>query len=136
MPAYVTLKLGETKSGNVKTLHALRSTADYYGWTEKFEPWIGKIQFLQGDRAFLLQPSRRGYEAWSPGRRLRICRSPSKNGFPAGFTNAFKVSSNTGLFDLAELAHFTKVDWEWMQDTAYQRVSRVDWERRYASKTH
>ena len=56
------------------------------------------------------------------------------NGLPAGFTNAFKVTSNTGLFDLAELAHFTKVDWNWMESLCGQRIDRERWADRYASK--
>ncbi len=42
MAEFVTLKLGETRSGKAKKLHALRTTADYYGWTEKFEEWSFK----------------------------------------------------------------------------------------------
>lgn len=136
MTKYVTLKLGQTKSGNAKTLHALRSTADYYGWTEAFPEWVGEIQFFEGDRGFLIDTGRRGHPQCSGGKRLRISRSKSKRGNPAGFTNAFKVSANTGLFDLAELAHFTKVDWEWMEDTSYARIDRTRWEDRYAGKTH
>ena len=136
MPAYVTLKLGETKSGKPKKLHALRATANYYGWLEYFPEWTFQPEFEQGGRLFGIDPGRRGHPQCSSGRRLRICRSPSKDGFPAGFTNAFKVTSNTGLLDLAELAHFTTVDWEWMQDVSYQRVSRADWERRYARTFH
>ena len=136
MPVYVTLKLGQTKSGKPKKLHALRATANYYGWLEKFEEWTLEPEFEQGGRLFGRDPGRRGHPQCSSGRRLRICRSASKDGFPAGFTNAFKVTSNTGLLDLAELAHFTTVDWEWMQDVSYQRVSRADWERRYARTFH
>ena len=136
MTAYVTLLLGQTKSGNAKTLHALRTTADYYGWTKKFEPWVGEIQFFEGSRGFLLDSGRRGHPQCSSGRRLRICRSPVKGGFPAGFTNAFKVTSNTGLFDLAELAYFTDVDWEWMESLDGERVSRDRWIGRYARATH
>ena len=136
MTSYITLKIGETKSGKAKTLHALRSTADYYGWTEQFPVWTGQIQSSQGERGYLLDPGRRGHPQCSSGKRLRICRSPSRDGYPAGFTNAFKVTANTGLFDLAELAHFTKVDWEWMETPTSGRVSRADWERRYARTTH
>ena len=133
MLPYVTLKLGQTKSGKAKTLHSLRATADYYGWTEAFPEWIGEESFTEGGRTYLQCPSRRGHPQNSSGRRLFICRSRSRVGQPRGFTNAFKVSSNTGLFELAELAHFTKINWYWMSDMTYGRVSREDWERRYAA---
>ena len=136
MSQYVTLKLGETSGGHAKKLHALRSTADYYGWTKEFEPWVGKPVSSEGGRTFLLDAGRRGHPQCSSGYRVRICRTSDLDGFPSGFTNAFKVTANTGLFDLAELAHFTKGDWHWLQDTSYQKVSRADWERRYARTFH
>ena len=136
MAEFVTLKLGETKGGAAKKLHALRSTANYYGWLEKFEEWTFQAEFVEGERSYGRDPGRRGHPQCSSGRRLRICRSASKDGFPAGFTNAFKVTSNTGLFDLAELAYFTNVDWEWMETPTSGRVSRERWLDRYASKTH
>ena len=134
MPQYVTLKLGETKSGRAKKLHALRTTADYYGWTKEFEPWVGKKEFEQGGRAFLRDTGRRGHPQCSSGYRVRICRTSDLDGFPAGFTNAFKVTANTGLFDLAELAHFTDVEWYWMTTKTGERVSREEWAARYAAR--
>ena len=136
MPQYVTLKLGETKSGRAKKLHALRSTADYYGWTKKFEEWSFEPEIEEGGRIFGFDPGRRGHPQNSSGYRIRICRAESLNGFPAGFTNAFKVTTNTGLFDLAELAHFTDVDWYWMSTRTGERISRERWEDRYARTTH
>ena len=134
MPQYVTLKLGETSGGHAKKLHALRSTADYYGWTKEFEPWVGKPVSSEGDRTFLLDAGRRGHPQCSSGYRVRICRTSDLDGFPAGFTNAFKVTANTGLFDLAELAHFTDVEWYWMTTKTGERVSREEWAARYAAR--
>ena len=134
MPEFVTLKLGETKSGAAKKLHALRSTADYYGWTKEFEEWSLKAEVDEGGRRFGLDPGRRGHPQCSSGYRVRICRSPVRDVLPAGFTNAFKVTSNTGLFDLAELAHFTDVDWEWMASPRSGRVTRDEWLARYAAR--
>ena len=133
---YVTLKLGETRTGSAKTLHSLRSTADYYGWTQEFEEWVAEPVGTAGKYVILRDPGRRGHPQCSGGYRLRICRSRERTGFPKGFTNAFKVSANTGLFDLAELAHFTKVDWHWMSTKTGERVSRERWADRYANTTH
>ena len=134
MISYVTLKLGETKSGSAKTLHSLRSTADYYGWLEEFEEWVAKPIENTGKYVMSHDPGRRGHPQCSGGYRIRICQSHVMQGFPAGFTNAFKVSANTGLFDLAELAHFTKGDWHWMSTRTGERVTRADWESRYAAR--
>ena len=134
MISYVTLKLGQTKSGSAKTLHSLRSTADYYGWTEEFEEWVAKPVEDSGKYVLSRDPGRRGHPQCSSGYRVRLCRAHEMQGFPAGFTNAFKVSANTGLFDLAELAHFTKGDWYWMSTRTGERVTRADWESRYAAR--
>lgn len=136
MPEYVTLKLGETKTGKAKKLHALRSTADYYGWTEKFPIWVGNLALDQSGRGTCLDPGRRGHPQCSSGYRVRICRAHEMAGYPAGFTNAFKVTANTGLFDLAELAHFTQGDWYWMSTRTGERVPREIWEDRYAGISH
>ncbi len=134
MAQFVTLKLGETSGGAAKKLHALRTTADYYGWTKKFEEWTFKSQLEQGNRSFGRDPGRKGHPQCSSGYRVRICRSPVTSGLPAGFTNAFKVTSNTGLFDLAELAYFTDVDWEWMASPRSGRVTRDEWLARYLAR--
>ena len=134
MPEFVTLKLGETRGGAAKKLHALRTTADYYGWTKEFEEWSLKAEFEEGGRRFGIDPGRRGHPQCSSGYRVRICRSPVRDGLPAGFTNAFKVTANTGLFDLAELAHFTDVEWYWMTTKTGERVSREEWAARYAAR--
>ena len=134
MAQFVTLKLGETSGGHAKKLHALRSTADYYGWTKEFEEWTLKPEVEQGGRAYGRDPGRRGHPQNSSGYRIRICRTSDLDGFPAGFTNAFKVTTNTGLFDLAELAHFTDVEWYWMTTRTGERVSREEWAARYAAR--
>ena len=136
MISYVTLKLGESKTGSAKTLHALRSTADYYGWLENFEEWVAKPISTAGKYVISYDPGRRGHPQCSAGYRLRICRAHSMDGYPAGFTNAFKVSANTGLFDLAELAHFSKGDWYWMSTKTGERIKRAEWEDRYAGILH
>lgn len=133
MPEYITLKLGETKSGATKKLTALKATADFYGWTDEYEPWVAKTTIDAERRKFALDPGRRGFAHGSSGYHVRIARSPSKEGLKAGFTNRFKVSRNTGLKDLAELAHFTKVDWTWMESPTSGRLAKDRWLARYAA---
>ena len=68
--------------------------------------------------------------------RLRICRSESRMGTPRGMTNAFKVSRSCTLFELAELAHSTNIDWHWMTSFNGQRLSRGYWEDMYWEGVH
>lgn len=130
-PTWVKLLLGYTARGTSKWLQAYRATADYYGWTDEFPIWTPQRVVNGVPQPYILSPGRRMGPNQQGGRRHRICRAKTTSGLPAGFTNTFKVSTNVGLFDLAELAHFTKVDWHWMTGPTGQRVLRSDWERRY-----
>lgn len=88
---------------------------------------------MQGERRISLDPGRRGRLECEGGRRHRICRSPSKRGFPAGMTNAFKLSANCGLVDIAEVAHFTQGEWHWLEGPRKQRIERDRWLEMYAA---
>ena len=128
---YVKLVIGLQDKENRKYLIALRTTADYYGWTEEFEPWTPKAFMGSDGRPRYVDPGRRGSLKLAGGKRLRICRSASTAGNPAGFTNAFRIAARCGKGDLAELAHFTKGDWTWMESVYGERIHRDHWEEIY-----
>ena len=132
---YVKLLLRRFEGVRDKYLIALRTTADYYGWTEHFPTWGHKIVGYEDGMALVRDPGRKGQMFCEPGVRLRICRSPETMGYPAGFTNAFKVSRNCGLWDIAEVAHFTKGDWHWMSRPSGRRITRDHWEEIYQKGT-
>ena len=118
-----------------KWLIALRTTADYYGWSEKFEIWTPKPLYEEGGYTFCMAPV--GGEMFcESGRRHRICRVATKHGYPHGMTNAFKVSRTCGLFDLSEIAHFTKGNWNWMCSPSGERITRDRWEAIYQAGPH
>ena len=133
---YIKLLLHRPERGPDRWLIALRTTADHYGWTEEFEEWAPKPAFVENGISFFYEPGRRGEMFCEGGRRHRICRSPSKGGQPAGFTNQFKVSSSCTLFDMAELANFTKQEWYWMTSPEGERISRIRWASIYEAGTH
>ena len=125
---FVQLQIGLSETKRSKWVIALRTTADYYGWTEEFPRWRPQGAVTVGGRTYIQDPGRRGNLALMGGTRLRICRSPKTAGMPAGFTNAFRVSTSCSVLDLAELAHFTQVDWYWMEGPSGERISRERWE--------
>ena len=130
---YVKLLLRRAEGKQDKWLIALRTTADHYGWTEQFPTW--RLRPAPGeppDSRWVIRPGR-GEMFCERGRRHRVCRDASTNGYPAGKTNAFKVSRNCGLFDLSEIAHFTQGDWHWMEGPTGERVRRDRWESMYAA---
>ena len=133
MSQYVHLQLGLSTQNRSKWLIALRSTADYYGWTEAFPAWEPQGGYTSGGRRFFSDPGRRGGLQMRGGNRHRVCRSRSTAGTPAGMTNAFRLSTSCAVIDIAELAHFTEGEWFWMTGLHGERVSRERWEAIYQS---
>ena len=133
---HIKLTIWRPEGQTARWISVLRSTADYYGWTEEFEIWTPKLIETKGGYSFHQMPNRRGRGHAEGGTRLRISRSKSRMGQPAGLTNQFKVSNSCRTIDLAELAHFTKGDWYWLQDTSYKKVTRERWADRYARTFH
>ena len=128
---YVKLELFRPEGKDSRWLIALRTTADYYGWTDHFPLWSPPSWTGPDGRTLMFDPGRRGKRYKAGGRRLRICRSESRQGWPRGMTNAFKVSRSCTLFELAELGHHTSIDWQWMESFNGQRLSRGHWEDLY-----
>ena len=131
---YVKLLLERRANRRDKYLIALRTTADYYGWTKQFPAWTPRVLGRSGKYLLVRDPGRRGEMFCEAGFRVRVSRDPSKSGWPRGKVNAFKLSNNCSLWDLSEVAHFTEGDWYWMTGPKGERVSRERWELRYQTK--
>ena len=112
-------------------LIALKTTADFYGWSAAYPVWRPRPVATSGGYALYTHPGRRWELYKEPGRIHRICRSKSRQGNPAGKTNKFKLSRSCTLATMAELAHNTVSDWHWMTGPNFKPVSRDDWARRY-----
>lgn len=132
---YVKLLLLRPDSGPDRWLIALRTTADYYGWTKHFEPWSPKPVGTAGKYTLIMDTGRRGRMYCEGGVKLRISRSPKTAGNPAGLTNQFKVSASCTKFDLAELAYLTNEGWYWMTSEFGERISRDRWLRMHEAGT-
>lgn len=126
---FVKLLLSREDGKRAKYVIAWRTTAEFYGWTDEFEEWTPKAFAQVGDYELCIDPGRKACLQNHAGRRHYVCRSPVTCGYPRGLTNAFKVSRNCGLLDLAELANFTKGDWHWMTSPYGERIGRDHWER-------
>ena len=133
---YIKLLLQRVSGSQDKWLMALRTTADYYGWTQEFPAWSPEVVDVRNGLEFFVDPGRRGEMFCETGLRVRISRSESTGGWPAGQTNQFKVSRNCGLRDLAEVAHFTQGDWHWMTSPYGERIKRARWEAMFQSSTY
>lgn len=128
---YIKLVIWRPEGQTCRWVSALRATADYYGWTQEFEIWTPKRVATSGSYQLGHWPDRSGRGHARGGKRRRISRSTSRQGNPARLTNQFTISNSMRTLDMAELAHFTKSDWHWMEDLSGVRVSRDHWEEIY-----
>lgn len=129
------LVLRRQKSGAARYLNAWRATADFYGWTEAFDPWTPPVLYSEGGKDFFYAPQRAARGVERGGKNIRISRSSSRQGNPKGLTNRFTVSKSCTQFELSEIAHFTSVDWYWMETVTGERLSRDQWEAIYQAGT-
>ncbi len=134
-PEFVKLVIYRDSPKSCRWIRALRTTADYYGWTKEFEEWGPQVAYVENGRSFAYAPNFISRGKPSGGTRIRICRSKSTQGHPAGLTNQFTISARIRMIDLAELANFTQVDWHWMEDRTGRRVSKEHWADIYRGST-
>lgn len=121
------LKIRETRAGTVICLLARKETAEFYGWTNHFDEHIpGYYKDEATGVAYMNQPRLGGSKArW--GRSLVISRHPSKHSTKATYANQFRVSSDATIADIAKIAKFTDVNWNWLQTPGGERRSREKW---------
>ena len=124
--SFVSLAIRKTKRDSWVQLMCLKATADFYGWSAVF-PSIEDAKAVERN-GFLINPVLRNHWRGHRGKRLRICRAKgSKQGNPAGLTNAFRVSNNATNFDLYAIAQAVSVDYGWMEGQYGYRRSRDEW---------
>lgn len=134
MERFVRLVLWTNEWGNHSTISCLRATAEFYGWTKHYVELNSIPDFVVNGRGYgYWRRGIRGLSGEIGGHPLRICRSSSKMGHPAGHTNTLRINKRVSVYDLAELAHFTEGDWHWLEDKSGKRVSREHWEEIYQS---
>ena len=127
---YVKLVLSRNNRGDKNWLACQKTTADFFGWTDHYEPWrAGSTDPETGKTTNYL--IRRSSTARVGGHRLRICRSADKGGWIAGMTHCFRISGGVSNTDLCELAYLTKGDWGWMETRYHERRSRDCWRAIY-----
>ena len=128
---FIKLTIFRNSAGRARWVHALRATADYYGWTQEFERWIPNGSYVENGKRFVSKPDRSGWGIPVGGKPGLICWAKSRVGSPKGKTNRFRMSNSCRLVDYAELAHFTKGDWYWMTGPTGERISRDRWSAIY-----
>jgi len=125
--SYTELAIRRTKRDSWVKIMCLQTTADFYGWSAVF-PVVWEAQAALSD-GYLVNPLLHGDKRGHRGRQLRICRAKgSKQGNPAGLTNAFRVTNNATNFDLFAIAQAVSVDYGWMEGMYGYRRSKAEWD--------
>jgi hypothetical protein len=118
-----------TTGGNAIYIHALRSTADYYGWVDVFDARRPEVA-IRGLPPGIAAVGGRRSSGRVGGHRLVISRSPVRQGKEKGMVNEFRVAREATNRDIAEIAALTRVEWCWLTDKAGHRLDRDVWLQR------
>ena len=122
-----TLLIRRTKAGNPIWLKARKETAEFYGWTKHFEPYLpGYARDEATGVEYIASPTLKRTQVRG-GRSLVISRSASKSGRKATYSNQFRITSEATIPDIAKVAKFTDVDWNWMETPSGERRTREQW---------
>lgn len=130
---YWRLYLGWTKDESLIWISTLRTTAEHFGWAtaKRYEFVPRPSQGYPGWPRYITDPGPRRWRIG--GTRIRISRSPSRNGHPAGLTHSLRISEHVTMFDLAELAYLAQGDWYWLEARNGERITRERWLSYYAA---
>ena len=120
------LVLEEHKSGPVSVV-VVRETAELFGWDTAFPEWNARFRDDYGPGRRVGRLSMADPRNVSGGRRLRICRSKTKNGHPRGSTHCFRLIGPWSNRHLIALAAAAGERFEWMEGKNHARISREKW---------
>ncbi len=126
MSHFVSLVIKRSKRGEVRWIRCRRETAEKFGWLEAYDEQVIGLQRNQdplGPQTKYLMKSRIDIG----GHGIRIGTGPNRKGTPAGSTYRLRCHSKINNGDLAELAHFTKEPWTWLESMGRERRSPEEW---------
>jgi hypothetical protein len=99
--------------GHVVYIHALRATAEYFGWDKAFDPSRSEVLLppKPGGLYRVCVTRRTGAVG---GRRLQISRTATKSNKAGTRVNVFRISKSARHKDLLAVARATQGEWRWM----------------------
>ena len=129
---HVELILRSYPKGDYAKIWVKYETAEFFGWLDEFEsyPEMVKREIAEGKRTTVRL--RRKTSRRITGKECRIGRGQVMRRNEGGLTHAFRLGRLVTNRQLAELAHFTKGEWYWMEDVGGIRRTREQWLDLYA----
>lgn len=129
-PMHYLKLLLEDRPGAAISCVVLAPTAQFYGWDTAF-PEFDAVERTNRDGIKTRGIFRMDQDQRFPGgHRHRICRSTSKNGWPAGQTNSFRMQGAYSRKHLQMLADVAGDKYEWITLQKGTKVSRAIWQSR------
>lgn len=119
--------LRRTRQNTPITIRCRTKTAEFYGWDKHFEKYVSDAWTDPNTGTQYLTSPPLGKSSKQAGVSILISRSSSKNKGLATYCNYFRISSDATIADLAKVAKFTDVDWNWMETPSGERRSREKW---------
>jgi hypothetical protein len=122
---HIDLVLRTNPQGQHATVRVLKTTAEFYGWTNHFKTPLDLLREEQGFPQYVRTKS----NAWARlvgGTAIRIGRGTDMRRNEPGLTNQFRINNRVKISDLAELASKTEVEWQWLERPCGRRMER-DW---------
>lgn len=109
-------------TGHTIYIHALRSTAEFFGWAEAFDQNRPEVVLpaLPNGKVYIQPINRSGARG---GRRLQISRTKTKSNRVGCAVNVFRIAKAATYADLRAVARATRVEWFWMTDFRGRRRS-------------
>ena len=118
----------QERAKSLITVTTQRETAELFGWDTAFEEYeLPTHTDLSGNQRIYVHPAGKYKNLHSGGKRLRICRSKRKTGYPAGLTHCFRMKGAFSEKHLKMLAQVAGEKFEWMEGRYGERISRADW---------
>ena len=130
---HIKLVLRSLPSGQNSVVCVQKATAEFLGWTNHFPTYTEWVEQQRAGGNPIALSFRKHEPRTQMGKPIRIGRGKDSRRNEAGLTHTFRIGSKVSIRDLAELAHFTEVDWEWMERPNRCRETREWWSWQYAT---
>jgi hypothetical protein len=123
---FIELAIRRIAFANWVRLIALKTTADFYGWTEVF-PRLNEAKRVDYPDGLMQHPGRKNLRRFRAHPLVISRHEGGKHGYPVRLTNRFRVTNNAAELDLATIAQGTQIPFSWMTNKRGTRLCAEHW---------
>ena len=115
------------EGGSDTSICMVRNNAEALGLTNAFPEWSPRPIDPDRPRIVRMYGPKGGRNGRQGGKRLRVCRSPIKQGWPSAMTHCFRVIGPASKLQLSKVAAAIEIDWHWMETQFHERLDKECW---------